>query len=262
MSDGVRCEADGPVLVVTIDRPERGGALRTVDMTDLAAAFAFPPDGTQAILLRSDGRHFCTGADLSTAAERSVKPPTGHMRDALARGAHALIRAVWECPVPVVVAVNGRADGLGCHLAQAADLVVCGRRASFSEPFALRGFSVDSGGSWLLTRRIGLARATRMLFLGESVDADTAAAWGLCAEVVADEDLDDRVRSIASSLAAGATLALSLTKRLLRSHASGVDLWPAMESEALAVELSIRSNDFKEGLRAFGERRSPQFTGR
>lgn len=262
MGDGIRCDANGGVLVVTIDRPDRGGSLRAGDMVDLGAAFASPPDGTRAILLRSEGRHFCTGADLSNAADRNGKPPTGHMRATLAEGAHALVRAVWDCPVPVVVAVQGRADGLGCHLAQAGDLVICGEGASFSEPFALRGFSVDSGGSWLLTRRIGLARATRMLMLGESVDADTAAAWGLCAEVVADADVDGRARAIASTLATGATLALSLTKRLLRSHAGGVDLWPAMEAESLAVELSIRSEDFKEGLRAFGERRSPQFTGR
>jgi 2-(1,2-epoxy-1,2-dihydrophenyl)acetyl-CoA isomerase len=262
---GLRTEVDGDVLVCTIDRPDRGNALRHEEMVALADAVeeVSAEGGPRAVLLRSEGRHFCTGADIGGPGGDEGKPATGHLRRRLAAGAHRMVLAVWECRVPVVAAVHGRADGLGCNLAAAADIAIAGRSATFSEPFVRRGFSVDSGGSWLLTRRVGLTRATAMLLHGESVGTELAQQWGLAAEVVDDDDLDAVARTQAAELASGATLALSLTKGLLKRHAgAGVGLWEAMEEEAMAVELSIRSDDFKEGMRAFLQKRPPEFKGR
>jgi 2-(1,2-epoxy-1,2-dihydrophenyl)acetyl-CoA isomerase len=183
------------------------------------------------VLLRSVGKNFCAGADLAGSdGTGRGKPATGHMRQHLAAGAHGLILAVWHCRVPVIAAVQGRAAGLGCNLAAACDLVVAARSASFSEPFGHLGFSVDSGGSWLLPRRIGLTRAAVMLFRGTVVDATQAEEWGLVTEVVDDAALDKTAADLATELAAGPTLALSLTKGLLHRYAgTGGDLpkpWP------------------------------------
>ena len=274
MTDGVATANDGEVLVCTISRPDRGNSLRHQDTAALADALeAVSRDGgARAVLLRSEGRNFCAGADLTgtavggpnkPAGTSRGKPAAGHLRQQLEAGAHRLILAVWQCRVPVVAAVQGRAAGLGCNLAAACDLVVAGRSASFSEPFVRLGFSVDSAGSWLLSRRIGLTRAAAMLLRGIVLDASQAEGWGLVAEVVDDAELEKTAAELAAELAAGPTLALSLTKGLLQRHSgSGVGLAEALAEEAMAVELSVRSDDFKEGMLAFGEKRPPHFTGR
>jgi 2-(1,2-epoxy-1,2-dihydrophenyl)acetyl-CoA isomerase len=178
----------------------------------------------------------------------------------LASGNHRLIRSVHDCRLPVVAAVQGAARGFGLHLAMAADFVIAGRQASFGEPFTDRGFSVDSGGSWLLPRRVGIARAKRLLYTAEEIDADTALDWGLIDELVDPATLEAAARRMAEMLASRPTQALAATKRLLHDHAV-TDLDQALDAEAMAVELTVRSNDFKEGMAAFAERRPPRFTG-
>jgi 2-(1,2-epoxy-1,2-dihydrophenyl)acetyl-CoA isomerase len=263
-TDGISVTLDDGLLVCVIDRPDRGNALRTQDTVVLADALdrVSATGEARAVLLRAEGRHFCTGAELS-GDQPDQKPPTGHLRRDLAAGFHRLLASIWHCRVPVVTAVGGRADGAGLHIATAAHLIVAGRSARFSEPFALRGFSTDSGGTWLLPRRVGLTRATRMLLTGDPVAAEEAEAWGLVSMVVDDEALEKTARELARKLAAGPTLALSLINELLDRHGSGpVSLETAMREEALAVELSVRSDDFKEGIRAFLGKRPPNFTGR
>jgi len=263
-SDGIVLERDGGLLTCTIDRPDRGGALTMDDTRVLADAFAAvggDPE-TRAVLLRSNGKHFCTGADLGgPGGGERARPETGHMVRGLAAGPHRLVQMVWDCPVPVVVAVQGRASGLGLHVALAADIAIAAASASFSEPFVLRGFNVDSGGSFLLTRRIGVTRATGMLMRAAVVDAADALAWGMVGEVVPADELDARARTVAAELASGATLALRLTKGLVHDHLSAA-LVDAMGDEALAIELSIRSDDFTEGMTAFATKRAPEFKGR
>jgi 2-(1,2-epoxy-1,2-dihydrophenyl)acetyl-CoA isomerase len=258
-------ERDGPVTVVTIDNPEVGNALSR----DAAAAIACVFDeissgeaageGVRAVLLRSVGPQFCTGADIR-ASSSATRPTNGHMVRGLAASHHRLIEAVFHCRVPVVAAVGGAAMGAGLHLALAADITVAGKRATFKDPFTDRGFSVDSGGSWLLPRCIGLARAKQFLYLGTQLDAVTALEWGMLAEVVADDELDAVARGWADRLAARPTQALSATKRLLHDS-NTITLSDAMHAEAMAVELTLRSNDFKEGMTAFAQRRQPDFTG-
>lgn len=250
------------VLTLTINRPERGNALDgpTVDaliavLEDLAA----DPGEVRAVLLRSEGRHFCTGADIG-GADRGQRGTIGHMVRALGRGPHRLIELLWECRLPLVAELTGRSSGLGLHVALTADVTVAAESATFAEPFAARGFSVDSGGSWLLPRFVGLTRAKRMLYTSEAVDAPTALDWGLVSEVVPDAMVVTRAHGAAGMLAHQATFALGATKALLHRHVEG-DLGAALQAEAEAIELTIRSDDFKEGIRAFSEKRAPGFLG-
>jgi 2-(1,2-epoxy-1,2-dihydrophenyl)acetyl-CoA isomerase len=149
---------------------------------------------------------------------------------------------------------------LGLHLALVCDFAITAASATFVEPFCKRGFSVDSGGSFLLPRLIGLRRARQMLLRGIAVDAETAALWGLVDDVVATEALDDYAASLAAELAQGPTFSLGHTKHLL-NHGAWQCLDAALAQEAASVEATVRSSDFKEGLRAFMQKREPEFAG-
>lgn len=258
---------DGGVLTLAINRPERGNAIDSETATLLIEAFdelTADPGDVRAVLIRSEGKHFCTGADISSAGDRprsDAKPAVGHMVRSLGRGPHRLIETVWSCPIPIVAELTGRTSGMGLHLALCCDVTIAAETATFAEPFAQRGFNVDSGGSWLLPRFVGLTRAKQLLYRGEPIDARTAEAWGLVTQVVADADVAGLARRAANELATGATLAIGMMKQLLHENLSR-DLRSAMRAEASGIELTIRSDDFKEGMRAFGQKRPPEFTGR
>jgi 2-(1,2-epoxy-1,2-dihydrophenyl)acetyl-CoA isomerase len=255
-------EREAGIAVITIDNPTHGNAVSRAGAVEMAEALDEISLGTgdvRAVLLRSTGRHFCTGADIS-GARTDDKPITGHMVRSLTSSHHRLIGALFDCRVPVVAAVHGATIAFGLHLALVADFIVAGRSARFQELFSERGFSVDSGGSWLLPRFVGLTRAKQLLYTGEAIDAATALSWGLVAEVVDDDALDDAARRRVALLASRPTQAIAATKRLLHDSA-GLDLERAMHAEAMAVELTIRGNDFKEGMTAFVDKRPPEFTG-
>ncbi len=260
---GVRIVVDDAVLTITLARPEMGNALRQQDCAAVREAVrnVDGAGGVRAILIRAEGRHFCTGADLVSANAADVKPSAGHLSRGLAIGAHGMIDALWDCPVPTVAAAQGKSIGLGLHLAVACDFTLAADDAIFIELFCQRGFSVDSGGSFLLPRLIGLRRTRQMLLRGTPVDAPTAVEWGLIDQAVAPEDLDAAATGLVTELAAGPTFSLGYTKRLLNNPAAGT-LGEALRQEATAVEATVRSADFKEGLRAFSERRKPNFGGR
>jgi 2-(1,2-epoxy-1,2-dihydrophenyl)acetyl-CoA isomerase len=258
-------ERSGAVAVVTLSKPNVGNALSgagAIGLADIFDGWAADADGVRAVLIRAEGRQFCTGADLSNPhIERTEqRPVNGHMVRQQRATHHRLIASVFHCPLPTIAAVQGAALGFGFHLALATDFVFAAARATFAEPFSDRGFSVDSGGSWLLPRLIGLTRAKQLLYLGDRIDAATAAAWGLISEVVADAELDGVSRERAQRMANGPTQALAATKRLLQ-ESSGGTLEQALHAESMAVELTLRSNDFKEGMKAFASKRPPEFTG-
>ena len=262
-SDVILCEITGSVLIITLDRPDKGNALRNQDCIAVADALD-AVDGAgdvRAVLIRSEGKHFCAGADLVSANAPGEKPSAGHLGRALAAGPHRMIASVWNCAVPTVSAVTGRAIGLGLHLAVACDFTIATPGASFTEPFRHRGFSVDSGGSFLLPRLVGMRRARQMLLRGNVIDAHAALDWGLIDEVSPDDTLRKRAEALAAELAAGPTFSLGHTKHLLNRWAPAT-LDAALAAETHAVEATVRSADFKEGLRAFTERRDPEFTGR
>jgi 2-(1,2-epoxy-1,2-dihydrophenyl)acetyl-CoA isomerase len=258
----VQCRTTNSILTLTLSRPDKGNALRHEDCLAVIRALE-GVDGAgevRAVLIRSQGRHFCSGADLVTANAAGPKPTAGHLSRALAAGAHRMIDAVWSCPVPTVSAVQGRAMGLGLHLAIACDFTLAAEGAEFTEPFCKRGFAVDSGGSFLLPRLIGLRRTRQMLLRGTVVDAHSALHWGLVDEVHSADELDEAAAALSAELASGPTFSLGHTKALLNQRIPA-SLGAALSAEASSVEATVRSADFKEGLRAFAERRDPAFTG-
>ena len=172
-----------------------------------------------------------------------------------------MIRTLFEAEVPIVTGVQGYAAGIGNALALSGDHIVAARSARFWVPFVAKGFTPDSGTTFLLPRLIGVARAKEMILRGKVVDGERALEWGLVNEVVDDDALDDATEAVVQEFAHAATVSVGLAKQLLYRNLTG-DLNGALEQEALAEELAVRSDDFKEGMRAFAERRDPDYQGR
>jgi 2-(1,2-epoxy-1,2-dihydrophenyl)acetyl-CoA isomerase len=256
------------VLTLRLDRPEKRNAIDDEMMRDLIAAFdaAATDDGVRVIVLEGEGEHFCGGADILArnadgADGGNTRPRAGSIQRRLPTQAHRLIPQVCTIQVPVVAKVRGWAAGIGFQLALAADFTIATRDARFWEPFAERGFTPDSGATWLLPRRVGGLRARELLLLGRALTGEEAEAWGVIHRAVAPDALDDAIDEVVTRLANGPTVALGLTKWLLHEGVGNV-LTQQLANEAFAMELSSRSEDFREGLRAFREKRAPRFEGR
>jgi len=258
-----RTFADG-VLRLVIDRSSRRNSLDDTIVAALIDAIgsAGLDEQVRAILLTGEGDDFCSGFDLATRESASgSRPRVGSIQRRMPLQANRLISVMVTTQTPIVCAVRGWAAGIGLGLALAADMTVCADDARFWAPFVGRGFTPDSGCTWLLPRRVGEVRARRMLLLGEVIAGATAAEWGMVHASVPAGDLEDSAAQLVHALAAGPTVALGLTKSLLH-HGRAAALEDALREESLAMELSSRSADFREGLAAFGERREPRFEGR
>jgi 2-(1,2-epoxy-1,2-dihydrophenyl)acetyl-CoA isomerase len=260
---GVIVEADGGLLRVVIDRPERKGALNVAAVSRMVEALeaAATDDTLRAVLLTSAGRDFCTGSDWVASNAGGEKPRPGSVQRRTPLQAHRLVALLMELQLPVVCAVRGWAAGLGCQLALAADLTVAAEDARFWLPFVKRGFTPDSGSTWLVPRLIGVARAKELLLLGREIEGAEAARIGMIHRAVPENALQAAVDELVAELLAGATVAVGLTKRCLHSALDG-GIVEAMANESMALELSARTSDFREGLAAFTERRDPRFEGR
>jgi 2-(1,2-epoxy-1,2-dihydrophenyl)acetyl-CoA isomerase len=255
---------DGAILRVTLDHPLRRNSLTQLMIETLVAALtdAAADDSLRAIHIRSAGDDFCAGADwVATNSAGGQRPRAGDLVRRIPHAAHRVIELVHSIQLPVVCSVQGWAVGIGCNLALAADFTVAATDAVFWEPFVDRGFSPDSGSTWLLPRLVGLARARRMLLLGEKVSATDAADWGLIHQAVSQGELAETVEELLSQLACGPTVAIGLAKQALNfgQHAT---LSQSLTQELFNLELSCRTSDFKEGLEAFRQRRAPKFHGR
>ncbi len=259
----VTAQRDGTLLRLTLARPDRRNSLSS-SMTDAlvtALTEAASDDTLRAIHIRGAGDDFCAGADWVATNTGGQRPRTGDLVRRVPHAAHRAIELLQTIQLPVVCSVRGWAVGLGCNLALAADFTVAAADAVFWEPFVARGFSPDSGSTWLLPRLVGLARARRMLLLGEQVSGASAQDWGLIHQAVAPADLDSATEELLAALAQGPTVAIGLTKQALH-HAQHATLPQALTQELFNLELSCRTGDFKEGLAAFAQRRPPGFTGR
>jgi len=254
---------DGAVLRLTLDRPARRNALDDETTQALVAELeaANQDESVRVITLTGAGSDFCSGFDLGTRGDGGARPRVGSLQRRLPALAHRLVSLVCSVQVPVVAIVRGWCAGLGLHLAVAADFCVAADDARLWEPFTPRGFTPDSGGTWLLPRRVGVTRANELLLLGRELSGTEAAAWGLIHEAVAPDDLDARAAALVGQLANGPTVALGLTKWLVHTGA-GLDLDRHLANEALALELSSRTSDFREGIAARRERRDARFDGR
>ena len=263
-TDGISVEVGDSVLRISIDRPGRKNALdiagvsRIIEVLEMAAV----DDTLRVILLRGEGEDFCSGADwVATNNKDAPKPRVGSLQRRTPLQAHRLIELLLEVQLPVVCAVRGWAAGLGCQIALAADFTIATEASHFWEPFVHRGFSPDSGATWLLPRLVGTARAKDLLLLGRELSGREAADWGVIHRAVSDPDLDHTVAELVETLAHSASVALGLTKRCI-NRAQESSLKSALEAEASALELSSRTADFREGLAAFSEGRDPNFEGR
>ncbi|MGW5429364.1 enoyl-CoA hydratase/isomerase family protein [Streptomyces sp. NPDC004059] len=254
-------ERSEQVAYLTLNRPGSLNALTPAlrdELIDrLAEASAAP--GVRAVVLTGAGRGFCAGADLRGGTGGDRLP--GDVVRMLRQGAQRLIAAVLDCEKPVIAAVNGTAAGLGAHLAFACDLVLAAESARFIEVFVRRGLVPDGGGAYLLPRLLGPRRAKELLFFGDAVSAAEAERLGLVNRVVPDADLAKTTREWATRLASAPTRALALTKHLVNTSLES-DRATAFAAEAWAQELNMTTEDAREGLRAFVERRGPEFRGR
>lgn len=254
------------VLWITLNRPEQMGAM-TSAMRDeiIERLLAARTDPTvRCVVLTGKGKGFCTGADLSRPPGAPVPtepPPISATRETLKYGSQRLLRTIWEFEKPFLAAVNGTAAGLGAHLAFASDLILVAEGARFIEVFVRRGIAIDAAGGFLLPRVMPLAKAKELVFFGDDLSAEEAYRLGIVNKVVPVDQLQTLAREWAERLAQGPTYAIGTSKRLL-NRGCDVDLDTCLEEEAFAQTLVTQSDDAKEGLNAFRERRKPAFRGR
>lgn len=265
--DGLDVVHDGAVLRLTLARPEAGNAISNSVMSGLLTALdgASRSDEIRVIALMAQGRNFCTGVDLVEAndpsAQPAVRPRAGHIQRRINLGAHRLVRAFADLQLPVVVGVRGWAAGLGNTLVLLSDYIVASETAKFWTPFVGRGFTPDSGSSYLLPRLIGLPRAKEMLLLGRPVDAARAERWGMVTELVLDGELEEQAERAVQEFARAATASVGLAKVLVHRNLDA-DLSQALVQEGLMEEISLRSADFKEGIASLRQKRDPDYRGR
>jgi enoyl-CoA hydratase/carnithine racemase len=250
---------EGPVRWLTIENPARRNAIPPGDWGVLADRLQeFGTSEQRALVLTGAGEDFCSGADLVAGFELQGGPTMAY--EAM-RPLNRAARTLYELGKPTVAAVDGVAVGAGMNLALGCDIVIASARARFSEIFVRRGLMVDCGGLWLLPRRIGLARAKELALTGRMIGAEEAVRYGVASEVVAPEDLRRRAGEVAAELAAAAPLPQHSIKMGL-DHSFEMSLDEALEYEAQAQARCLMSEDVVEGVRAFLEKRPPEFQGR
>jgi 2-(1,2-epoxy-1,2-dihydrophenyl)acetyl-CoA isomerase len=264
--NGLAINRRDDLLQLTLMRPEKRNAIDDVMMEGLLRAFtaAATDDGLRVIFLESVGEHFCGGADIVARNRKDAdtpKPRAGSIQRRLPTQAHELIRLLLEVQVPVVCKVRGYAAGIGFALALASDFTIAADDAIFGAPFTPRGFTPDSAMTWLLPRRVGEVRARELLLLGRELSGADAAAWGAIHAAVLPHDLDMTVHNFLGEVGAGPSVAVGLTKWLLHAGRDA-SLEQQFRNEAFALELSSRSEDFREGMAALREKRPPRFEGR
>lgn len=270
VDDLIRYEVTNGIARITINAPDKGNAL-AADMRDrLAERFHLASEdlAVRVVVVRGAGeRHFCTGAALGGPQKPTPPKPDGApdrvMGDParlIRRGWQALVASVLDCEKPVIGAINGTAAGGGAQLALACDLTVMADSARIIEVFVRRGIMADAGGAYLLPRLVGLHRAKELMFLGDDCDAATAERIGLVNRVVPAAELDSATAELAERFLSLPTKAIALTKRLVnRSLESSRE--QCFDDEAIFQELIVGTEDSREGIAAFMERREPTFKG-
>jgi 2-(1,2-epoxy-1,2-dihydrophenyl)acetyl-CoA isomerase len=255
----VRVERDDTIATVTLDRPESKNACTGDMWVALGRTFKeLDHSGVRAIVLTGAGGNFCSGADLAGSGDGGG--PSTHNIENM-RVLADVVLAVHDCSVPVVAKVPGLCVGAGLGLALAADLTYCADDARLSLIFAKRGLSLDFGTSWLLRDRIGTHRAKELAYTARMMTGTDAAQLGLVNRSVPPDRLDAAVSEVATTIAAGPPIALSMSKRLLDAS-GGHSLANALESEGLAQTVNVGTDDMKEAFMAFFEKRTPNFGGR
>jgi 2-(1,2-epoxy-1,2-dihydrophenyl)acetyl-CoA isomerase len=255
-------EATDGVATVTLNRPDKLNAFVPKMHEELRTALdACAEDAAvRCIVLTGAGRGFCAGQDLAERAMQFSEGGAPDIGETLENFYNPLIRRLRLIEKPVVVAVNGVAAGAGANIALAGDIVIAARSAKFIEAFCKVGLIPDAGGTWSLPRLIGDARARGMALLGAPISAEQAAEWGLIWACVDDDELADEARAVARQLAAGPTRSLGLTKRALNASATNT-LDEQLDLERDLQREAGRTEDYREGVAAFSEKRPAAFKG-
>jgi 2-(1,2-epoxy-1,2-dihydrophenyl)acetyl-CoA isomerase len=251
------------IATLTLNRPDRLNALGDTlreDLHDAVAKAAADPD-VGVLVITGAGRGFCSGGDVKSMSEREQSGTATPLEDRVAPLRDRTILAMRDCPKPVIAAVNGAAAGAGMNLALACDIRIASTAAKFTQSFVKRGLAPDWGGTWFLPRIVGAAKAAELIFTGDTIDAAEALRLGIVNAVVAHETLMDETCKLAGRIAAGPPVAIALAKRAIH-HNADVDLRAGLEFETFAQGICRETEDSKEGVRAFVEKRAPVFRGR
>jgi 2-(1,2-epoxy-1,2-dihydrophenyl)acetyl-CoA isomerase len=253
----VETSLEGTVLTITLNRPDVLNAFNEAMHKALGAALKEAADpAVRAVVLTGAGRGFCVGQDLT-----EFKEAAGDIGNRLRRNYHPNVLAIRRLEKPVIAAVNGAAAGAGLSFACACDLRIAADSASFVPAFINIGLVPDSGGSYFVTRLLGYARAFEWMTSGRKLSAAQAQAWGLVSEVVEGDGLATRAADLAAQIAAMPTRGVGMTKRLFGQAGTNI-LDDQLELEAQLQTAATQTDDFREGVDAFLEKREPRFTGR
>jgi 2-(1,2-epoxy-1,2-dihydrophenyl)acetyl-CoA isomerase len=244
------------IATITLNRPEVMNALSQTLRAELLAALAQAQSEARVLVLTGAGRAFCSGQDLQDAGQIGSFDLERILNDEYV----PMIKAITDSPIPTIAAVNGAAAGAGANLALAADIVIAAESASFIQAFTRIGLVPDAGGSYWLPRQIGMARAMGAMLFGDKISARQAADWGMIYEAVPDQGFADHIRARAGQLAAGPGLAYRGVKAMLRAS-FGNDLDAQLALEARLQGACGQTQDFREGVAAFLEKRAARFTG-
>jgi 2-(1,2-epoxy-1,2-dihydrophenyl)acetyl-CoA isomerase len=247
--------------VVTLNRPDKLNAFNDAMHEALRTAIedAEADENCRALMLTGAGRAFSAGQDLNDRLLKPGKAPVQH--DSLGKHYNPLVRKLRDLPFPVVAAVNGVAAGAGANIALACDIVIASLKAKFVQSFARIGLVPDSGGTWFLPRLVGDARARGLALLAQDLTAEKAASWGLIWRAVEDEILMHEATRICEHFAQAPTQGLALIKRALNASVNNT-LDAQLDLERELQRAAYLTSDYAEGVRAFMEKRKPNFTGR
>lgn len=254
-------EIDQGVALLTLNRPDSLNSFNTEMHDQMRAALAQvrKDASVRVLVITGSGRGFCAGQDLS---DRNVAPgaEVPDLGESIEKRYNPMIRTLRDLPLPVICAVNGVAAGAGANIALACDITLAARSASFIQAFCKIGLIPDSGGTWTLPRLAGMARAKGMALLGDKISAEQAESWGMIWRCVDNEQLMDETMKLARHLATQPTKGLALIKRALHASASN-SFDEQLDLERDLQRLAGRTEDYREGVAAFMEKRQPNFKG-
>ena len=247
------------IATITLNRPEQGNAFTLTMFRELRHAIedTAQDDTVRVVILTGAGRMFCSGGDLKDNPVLSLKHPA-KQRARFREEIHKTYLSLIELEKPTIAAVNGTAVTAGCDLALLCDIRIASEKARFGESYVNIGVMPDSGGTWLLPRLVGISKACELIFTGDIIDAREAERIGLVSKVVPAEELEREAKALAAKIAKGPPIALGLSKSAIYKGLT-MDFATALESVACGISICLQSEDFQEGIKAFSEKRKPQF---
>jgi enoyl-CoA hydratase/carnithine racemase len=256
-------EVKDAIATLTLNRSERLNALGDTLREDFYDAIlrASADSDVRVMVITGAGKGFCSGGDVKAMNEAKASQRERPIVEKVAPGRDRTLLAMRDAPQPIIAAVNGAAAGAGMNLALGCDIRLASTAARFGETFVKRGLHPDWGGTYFLPRLVGMAKAAEMIFTGDMIDAAEAQRIGLVSAVYPPEELLPAANDLARKIAAGPPIAIRLAKRALY-HGEGTDLRGGLEFETFAQNVCFETEDAREGIRAFVEKRPPQFKGR